>query len=134
MSSHVLKNTEELYNDLLKNKDDVVINALEAAEIWQMFRKYPANSGRLGRFEYLAFLQAALMAAIDGSSALSWIESVFKGAYVPSATAKSIVKKVLKDALKRYYKTKIKGEEPPIYEASLSVIAMQCKFYFDSMS
>jgi len=134
MSSLALKNAEEVYKELIKNKEDVVVSALEAGEIWMLFRKYPINSANLERLEYRAFLQAALMAAIDGSSAMAWVQSLFEAACKPNASAKSIIQKVLKDALKRYYKTTIKGEQPPIYQATLNAIAFGCRPYFDSIS
>jgi hypothetical protein len=134
MSSLALKNTEQVYEHLIKNKEDVVVSAQEAGEIWMLFRKYPANSANLERIEYRAFLQAALMAAIDGSGAMAWVQSIFEAAYKPNASAKSIIRKLLKDALRRYYKTTIKGDQPPIYQATLSAIAFGCRPYFDSIS
>jgi hypothetical protein len=134
MAGHALKNAEQVFNELVKNPDDVTVTGLEAAEIWRLFRKYPINPASLERLEYRAFLQAALIAAIDGSAAKAWIQSIFMSAMKPNASVKSIIKKIVKDALKRYYRTQIKGENPPIYESVVVDIAWQCKFYFDSIN
>lgn len=129
-----LKNAEAYFNNLAVNPDRVVVNALEAAEIWKIFKEYPINSAGLERFEYRAFLQAAVSTAVEAGSAMGWIESIFKSAYKPNASAKSIIKKIAKDVLKRYYRIKIKGEDPPIYKNTVNTIAWQCKFYFDSIN
>jgi hypothetical protein len=134
MSGHELKNTEEVFNELLKHPDDVVISPLEAAAIWKLFKGFPIDSGTLDRLEYRAFLQAALMAAIDGSSALAWVQSLWESAIKPDATAASVIKAVLKGALQRYYRHSIKGEAPPIYNMTLGAIAYQCDFYFKAIS
>lgn len=129
-----LKNVEMVFNDLVKHPDDVVTTPLEAAEIWKLFKGFPINSGRLDRLEYRAFLQAALMAAIDGSGAIGFVQSLWQAAIKPSATVKSIVRKLLKDSLKRYYRHHIKGDAPSIYEMEVKAIIFQCSFYFDAIN
>src|SRR5262245_36077931 len=99
-----LKNVEGVFNELVKHPDDVIITPLEAAEIWKLFQRFPINSGRLDRLEYRAFLQAAMISAIDASSLIGFLESLWKASIKPNATVKSIAKKLVKDALKHYYK------------------------------
>jgi hypothetical protein len=129
-----LKNVEEVFNNLVKHPDDVVTTPLEAAEIWTLFKGYPIDSGRLDRLDYRAFLQAALIAAIDASGPIGFVESLWKAAVKPNATVKSIIKKLLKDSLKRYYRNHIKGEAPPIYQMAISAIIYECSFYFDAIN
>jgi len=131
-----LTNTEEKYNQLLKQPDDVIIDASRAAVIWKLFnfKGKLMDSASLQRFEYRAFLQAAMMAAIDGSNIMGWVQTLFESSYKPDAAAKDIIKDLVKDRLKKYYKTRIKGEEPPIYNMVLGAITYQCSTYFDSIS
>lgn len=129
-----VKNVEQVFNELVKHPDDVVTTPLEAAEIWKLFKGFPINSGTLDRLEYRAFLQAALIAAIDGSGPIGFIESLWKASIKPNATVKSIVRKLVKDTLKKYYRNHIKGEDPPIYQMEINAITYQCSFYFDAIN
>jgi len=129
-----LKNVEEVYNELVQHPDDVVTTQLEGAEIWKLFKGFPIDPGRLDPLQYRAFLQAALMCAIDASDTIGFVESLWRASIKPTATVKSIVKKVLKDTLKRYYKHNIKGETPPIYQMEIAAIIYQCSFYFDGIN
>jgi hypothetical protein len=129
-----LKNVEDLYNELLQHPDDVVTTPLEAAEIWKLFKGFPIDPAKLDPFKYRAFLQAALIAAIDSSDSIGFIQSVWEASVKPNATVKSVLKKVLKDTLKRYYRHNIKGETPPIYQMAINAIVFECGFYFDAIS
>ena len=132
MAGAALRNTEALYNQLLQNPSDVVTDAVEAAEIWKLFRKYPIDHGRLEPLSYRAFLQAALMAAIDGSEAMGWVETIWRASVKPGVTARKVLKKVAQHALKRYYRH-LKGEPEQLYATVLSGIHYQCAHYFRSI-
>ncbi len=128
-----LRSAEAIYQELLQNPADVVITPEEAGEIWQIFRGYPIDPGRLGSLKFRAFLQAALMSAQDGSEAMSWIEALFRSAYKPNASVKSIIKKMATHALKQYYR-KATGGEQKLYKSVINAIAYGHKFYFDAIN
>ena len=127
-----LHNTEMTFNQLMKNPSDIVITSGEAAEIWKVFRKHPIRQSTLEKLDYRAFLQAAMIAALDGSAAMGFIKALFTSAYKPNATVKKIIKKLLKEALKQYFKRKNGNED--LYMNVISAIAYHDKFYFDSIN
>jgi hypothetical protein len=97
-------NVDEIYEDLKKNPDDVVVDAAEAVEIWKMFRGYPVTQDQVASFNNRAFLQACLMVAQDASAAMGWIEALFRSAYKPNASVKGIMKKLVKEAFRQYFR------------------------------
>jgi anti-sigma factor RsiW len=72
-----LRTAEDIYEELLKNPKDVTLNAEQAAAVYKLFTREPIRSDVVRGFKSRAFLQAALMSAIDGSFAMSWIRSIF---------------------------------------------------------
>lgn len=124
-----LHNVGQTFSKLRKKPDDVVINAMQAAEIWKVFRGYPIDPARLERLEYKAFLQAAMMGAIDGSAAVGFMEALFKSAYKPNSSVKKIIKALLKEALKQYYRKR--NDTGKLYTMVIRAIAYGNKFYFD---
>ena len=125
------KRVEDVFNDLYQNPDDVVISAMEAAEVWQVFELEPIDSGKLECLAYRAFLQAAMICAIDGSSGMRVVKVLFLAAYKPNATVKKVVQALLKEALKHYFEKKDPGEQ--LFEAPIRAIAYHNDFYFDAI-
>lgn len=133
MSAVALRNVEQTYNALMKNPGDIVVSANEAATIWKLFRKYPINPAQLEPAAYRAFLQAAIMGAIDGSAAMSWIRAIFDSAYAPDASVADLMKKLAMAALRKYYHH-LRGDKPVIYSSMTTAISWGCSFYFDSIA
>ena len=132
MAGAAVDNTEALYLKLMAHPQDVVTDAVEAAEIWKLFRKYPIDHGKLQPLSYRAFLQAALMAAVDGSEAMGWVEQIWRASAKPGASATKVIKKLTQHALKKYYKH-LKGDAPELYASVLAMIHYQCGHYFRSI-
>jgi hypothetical protein len=63
-----------------------------------------------------SFAQALLIEAIDASNAMSWVEALFRSAMKPNATVKSIIRSLVKKALKEWFRAKV-GSDPTIYVA-----------------
>jgi hypothetical protein len=104
-----LRTVDEIYGELMADPGRrVVIDAEEAAAIWMLFRRYPKPPNELERLDYRAFLQAALMAAIDASAAMGYIEVIFRSTLgKPAFDAKSfrkLLEKLGKGLLKQYFK------------------------------
>jgi hypothetical protein len=128
-----LRTAESIYYELLKHPSDVVISAHQAAQIWKLFRHTPISEGEVASLQNRAFLQAALMSAIDGSYAMSWIETIFRSAYKPNATIKGLLGSLLWTGLKHYY-WHLKNSPPELYQIVVDDIAWSHKFYFDAIS
>ena len=125
-----LRSAEAIYQDLLKNRSDVSVDARKATEIWLIFRRTRIAVGQVESFENRAFLQAALMSAIEGSFAMGWVETIFRSAYKPTASVQGIIKSLAKKALKIYYRN-WKNESPELYQSVIDTIAYSHKPYFD---
>jgi hypothetical protein len=148
-----LRNVEQTYHRLLANPHDVVVSAGDAAEIWKMFKPgsafptacdsdAPNSSSSSGstlsisacdNFKYRVFLQAAMMSWIDGSQAMGFIQTLWTSSVKPNATALRILKALVKEALKQYYKNNIK-HEPDLYVTVRNTILQQTRPYFDMIS
>lgn len=129
-----LRNVEQTFYRLLSNPDDVIISSVQAASIWQLYRSSDMPAADFDRrFEYKAFLQAAFIGLMDGSTAMSFVEALWKASIKPSATVTSIIKAMLKEALMQYFANKI-GKEPKIYESVRATILMSNRPYFDLIS
>jgi hypothetical protein len=128
-----LQDVETIYRQLLANPGAVVITANEALEIWQMFRPYGGQTARtFDNFKYRAFMQAAMMAWIDASSAVGFIKALWSGAMKPTATIVSVVRKLALETLKQYYRNEIKGE-PDLYAAVRDAILYSQRGNFDCL-
>ena len=73
-----LRTAEENYNDLLKRKQDVVITPSQGVEIYKLFRGRDIGELQVTNIESRAFLQGALMSAVEGSAAMGWVEAIFR--------------------------------------------------------
>jgi len=90
-------------------------------------------------FSHRAFLQAAMMAAIDGSFAMGFVEAMFKSVYMkPVVDAKSlgkVLRKLGSQTLKHLYKHG-RGKdimEAEVYKSTLAMISYQCGPYFQAI-
>lgn len=127
-----LRTAEDIYNELLRpeNQKDIILTAQQAIGVWQVFRQSPIDINLVSGLKQRAFLQAALMSAIDASYAMSFIESIFRSAYKPTASVKDILKDLVKTALKHYYRN-LKGEPPELYKTVVETIAWSHRTYFE---
>lgn len=125
-----LKSPEAIYRQLLRNENDIVVTASDAQEIWSFFGRRELQATHFNNTQYRAFLQACLMAAIEASEAMSWVEALFRGACKPTASLKSITIALAKAALKKYYNRLI-GKSPEIYTSVRDSIAWSHRPYFD---
>jgi hypothetical protein len=131
-----LRNVEETFNSLQSHPADVVISSSQAASIWELFRgsqRAMPEATFDRRFEYKAFLQAAFIGLMDGSAAMSYVEALWKASIKPTASVTSIVKAMLKEALKQYFQNKI-GSDPKLYDSVRVAILMANRPYFDMIS
>jgi hypothetical protein len=129
-----LPNVEQTYNQLLKNPGEVLISQTEAYHVWQMFQPddNSVGIGAFGNFKYKAFMQAALASAVEGSVAMGWVETIWRGSVKPNATVKGLLKKLAKHATKEFWR-KASGGEVDLYNNVLSMIRYQCAHYFRSI-
>jgi hypothetical protein len=125
-----LQSAEEIYLGLMRNPSDVKTDPQQAAKIWMIFRRNPIDPAQLQKLQYRAFLQAALMSAIEGSNAMGWIETIFRSSYKPDASIKGLMKALVSHAFKMYYKH-WKAEPPELYQTVIDTIAYSHKPYFD---
>lgn len=127
-----LRTAEDIYNELLRpeNQKDIILTAQQAIGVWQVFRQSPIDINLVSGLKQRAFLQAALMSAIDASYAMSFIESIFRSAYKPTASVKDILKDLVKTALKHYYRN-LKGEPSELYKTVVETIAWSHRTYFE---
>jgi hypothetical protein len=127
-----LRTAEDIYQELLQpqNQKDITLTPQQALDVWNIFRKSFIDIGLVSGLKQRAFLQAALMSAIDGSFAMSFVESLFKSAYKPNASVKGIITGLVKTALKNYYRS-WKKEPPELYKTVISTIAWSHRPYFD---
>lgn len=133
--SRALHSAEELYHMLLKKPGDVFINAKQAVAIFRLFREQTLLESVVDTPDHRAFLQAALMSAIEGSAAMGFIEGLFRSAYKPNATIKGIILALGKAAYRHYY------QRPPtdlkdlkLYARVLEDISNSHRPYFDMIS
>lgn len=128
-----LPNVEQLFNELCSKPSDVITSQSEAASIWILFRPDDKIGDDLFQsMEARAFMQAALICAIQGSNLISFVEVMWKASVKPNATAATIIKKLLSHAKDKWFE-KIKGEQPPLYGMVLSMINYQNSTYFDAL-
>ena len=133
-----LYNTEDLFHSLTRNPSLVVIDAEEAASIYKLFCRETIDPTSL-KPSHIAFLQAAIMAAIDGSFAIGFVNVIFDAAFMkPVFDARSflrVLRKLAKDTLKHLFKN---AKDKPItdvkvYAITISAIKYSCNPYFTSI-
>lgn len=136
-----LSNAEANYNYLLANPQFITIDKRKAREIFFLFRGERPDLN-LMTDGAKAFLQGALMAAVDGSFAMSFVKILFDNAYMmlPSKDIEyfiSIVRSICKDAFKhlfRHWRAIEAGETPPLYKIVVGAISYDCSAYFVSIA
>jgi hypothetical protein len=128
-----LRTVEDIYEELLKNPKDVMITGEQAVAVFKLFTGKPISTNLVEGLRPRAFLQAALMSAIDGSFAMSFIESIFKTAMKPGATVTAVMRGLVVTGLKHYYRSV--GKEPPVlYKAIVTNIALRYELEFGLIS
>lgn len=128
-----LRTAEAIYHDLLQSPGDVVLSPNEAPQVWRLFRNSELPSGQFQSLKNRAFLQAALMSAIEGSAAMGLIESLFRATITPGTNVTGVIRKLVGDRLRRYYRHKVTGEEP-LYRTVVTTIAWSHRPYFDAIA
>jgi hypothetical protein len=128
-----LRAPEAIYKDLMKSKQDIVVTPEQALAIWKVFRREQLSVSHFDNISYRAFMQACLMSAREASSAMTWIEVMFRSAYKPNATVGGVLKALGKAAVKKYYARAV-GKEQQIYAAVITSIANSHRPYFDMIS
>lgn len=127
-----IRKAEDIYHELLQSPGDVTLSANQAREVWNVFRSSFIDVSQVSSLDHRAFLQAALMSAIDGSFAMGFVESLFRSAYRPNATISGILKGLVKSGLKRYYRH-LKQEPPELYKNVIQTIVWSHRPYFDEI-
>jgi hypothetical protein len=131
--SLALRTVDDIYEELLKNPKDVKITAEQAVAVFKLFTGEPISTNLVQGLKPRAFLQAALMSAIDGSFAMSFIQSIFMTAMKPGATVTGVMRGLVVTGLKHYYRH-LKKEPPVLYKALVTNIALRCKTKFALIS
>jgi hypothetical protein len=124
-----IRTAEDIYKELLNNPQDVKITAEQAVAIFKLFTGEPISTDLVKELRPRAFLQAALMSAIDGSFAMSFIQSIFMTAMKPGATVTAVMRNLVVTGLKHYYRN-LKKEPPILYKAVVTTIALTFKTKF----
>lgn len=86
-----------------------MLTADGASRIWKLFQM-DSTPNSFDNFKYRVFLQGAMMGWVDASSGMGFIESIFTSSIKPDATVLSILKDLLQEGFKQYYKNKIKND------------------------
>lgn len=139
-ATHLTEDLEHRYNRLSNHPDDVIITLKQAAAIWKFFKKNEIPESMLLDTSFVkprAFLQAALMTAMAGSAAMSYVEALFRSAYKPNATVVGIITALAKTALKRYFSHESIEDLKSIkklYTIVVDTITYQGGPYFDLIS
>jgi hypothetical protein len=100
--------------------DQIVLDNQEA---WQILVFFFGGNASLSPASLTdndrSFAQALLIEAIDASEDMSWIEAIFRSAMKPNASVKSIIKSLIKKAVKDWFKhaNKDKLDNPTIYQS-----------------
>lgn len=129
-----LRTAEAIYLDLMGNQQLITVSAAKSIEIWKLFRgKGEKLTPDMITLSYRAFLQAALISAIDASFAMGWVETVFRSTANPSTTVKDLLKDLTKHAFKILYRS-WKNEPPVLYKVVISDIAWSHRTYFDMIA
>ena len=134
-----LKNAEQVFNKLMKNPGDIVITDDEAKQIFKKFRGSKPRVSQL-KTSHKAFLQAALIAAVDGSATMGYVEGIFKSAFMkPVFDAKSfkkVLKKLAKATIRQYFKNAKRSDilDAAVYSTTVKAISYQCAHYFRSIN
>jgi len=100
--------------------EELVLSHMEAWEVLVFF--FGGNAGVKPGWlndNDRSFAQALLIEAIEASSAMSWIETLWKSSVKPNASVKGIIKALAKKAAKDWFKKATKGdlEDPEIYQS-----------------
>lgn len=127
--SLAIRTADDIYEELLKNPNDVKITAEQAVAVFKLFTGEPSSINLVHGLNPRAFLQAALMSAIDGSFAMSFIQSIFTTAMKPGATVTAIMRGLVVTGLKHNYRN-LKKEPPILYKAVVTTIALTFKTKF----
>lgn len=134
-----LSNAEANYNALRRAPQLVVLTPEEAAAVYFLFTGERLATDYMTR-DARAFLQGALMAAIDGSYGLGFVKIVFDSAYLklPPADLAGLValgRKLTGKMLKHMYKHMNETDplQAPLYKIVVGAIAYECAAYFRSI-
>ena len=125
-----LQSAEVIYRALMNSKTEIVVTREQASEIWQIFRRKKLAPQRFSTLNNRAFMQACLMSAIEGSDAMSWMETLFRSAMKPNATVKGIITALVKNGMQKFYKNKT-GAPEELYQNVITTIAWSHKPFFD---
>lgn len=132
---HELQKAEDIYHGLLRARRDIVVTAKQAVVIFKMFRDIDIGVASVEKLEHRAFLQAALMSAIEASAAIGWVVALFKSALKPNPSLAMIIGKLAAEGLRQYYNSvdisKVKLDELKLYSAVINEIVRTHHPYFD---
>ena len=119
---------ETTYQKLLTRPEDVTISESEANEVWIAFQ---GNDSAISArpFKVRAFMQACMMGWLDASVGISWFQAILMASLKPSSSIIGLVGRLLRAALKTYYRNEIKGT-PPLYLMVRDTIVQQNRPYF----
>ena len=117
---------------------DLVFNDDETRQILHFF--WPSQSATIGQMvidtESRRLAQTALVAAIDGSYAMGYVEAMFRTLARPGSGIKAMGKKLAKRFVKHWWKHATQNDlnDIQIYESVRAAIASALRRHFDGVS
>jgi hypothetical protein len=127
---------KEYWEALVKEPRLVVFDYLAAQRAWQ---KYCIRRGAvhfMGKPNYIAFMQAFMMAGVKGTALISFLGELYKVGSDPSSTPRSLVKTIGKKAVRGIveYEAQIKTlETAELGYAWVNAAVYSCGIVMDSM-
>lgn len=109
-------------------------------ETRQILRVFWPRSARIDTMpitnEVRRLAQTALIAAIDGSNQMSYVEQIFRTAYRPNPSVKEIIKALAKQYVSNWWRhTKPQDlQHAQLYQAVISAIALSLRSEFEMLS
>ena len=127
---------KEYWDALVKEPRLVIFDYLAAQRTWQRYCIVKGNVRFREKPNYIAFMQAFMMAGVKGTALISFLGELYKAGANPAATPVSLAKKAAKKAVLTIveYERQIKDlEKAPLGYAWASTAVYSCGIVLDSM-
>ena len=127
---------KQYWEALVKEPRLVLFDYLAAQRMWQKYCIQKGNVRFMGKPNYIAFMQAFMMAGVKGTALISFLGELYKAGSDPSSTPGSLVKTVAKKAVMgiREYEAQIQAlEKAQLGHTWASGAVYSCGFLLESM-
>lgn len=138
-SALTLDTSERIFRQLEANPSLVVIDAEDAALIYRLFRRTEIAPAAL-KASHVAFLQAAMMSAINATFAMGFVEAAARSfLYQPAIDAKTcgkLLRKLAQRSIRHLFKMAHQQDllKVEVYRTILDAISYSHRPYFDHIA